>query len=292
MICSICPRNCGADRSREFGFCGAGDEIKVARAAPHFWEEPPISGSRGSGAVFFSGCNLRCVYCQNEVISHGAFGREVGVDGLLRIFENLVNSGVHNINLVTPSHFAVKIARALEKFDSPVPVVYNTSSYEKAETLRCLDGLVDIYLPDLKYYDSSPALKYSGASDYFENASKAVLEMYRQTGDLVTDSEGIAVKGIIIRHMVLPGNISQAVKVFGWVRENLSPETYISVMRQYTPYGEAKNMSPIDREISVREYSIVREKISELGFTNVFYQKKSSVGEKFIPDFNLEGVDL
>ena len=292
MICSICPRNCGADRSREFGFCGAGDEIKVARAAPHFWEEPPISGSRGSGAVFFSGCNLRCVYCQNEVISHGAFGREVGVDGLLRIFENLVNSGVHNINLVTPSHFAVQIARALEKFDSPVPVVYNTSSYEKAETLRCLDGLVDIYLPDLKYYDSSPALKYSGAPDYFENASKAVLEMYRQTGDLVTDSEGIAVKGIIIRHMVLPGNISQAVKVFGWVRENLSPETYISVMRQYTPYGEAKNMSPIDREISVREYSIVREKISELGFTNVFYQKKSSVGEKFIPDFNLEGVDL
>ncbi len=292
MICSICPRNCGADRSREPGFCGAGDEIKVARAAPHFWEEPPISGSRGSGAVFFSGCNLRCVYCQNEVISHGAFGREVGVDGLLRIFENLVNSGVHNINLVTPSHFAVQIARALEKFDSPVPVVYNTSSYEKAETLRCLDGLVDIYLPDLKYYDSSPALKYSGAPDYFENASKAVLEMYRQTGDLVTDSEGIAVKGIIIRHMVLPGNISQAVKVFGWVRENLSPETYISVMRQYTPYGEAKNMSPIDREISVREYSIVREKISELGFTNVFYQKKSSVGEKFIPDFNLEGVDL
>ncbi|MBR4450831.1 MAG: radical SAM protein [Clostridia bacterium] len=292
MICSICPRNCGADRSREFGFCGAGDEIKVARAAPHFWEEPPISGSRGSGAVFFSGCNLRCVYCQNEVISHGAFGREVGVDGLLRIFDNLVNSGVHNINLVTPSHFAVQIARALEKFDSPVPVVYNTSSYEKAETLRCLDGLVDIYLPDLKYYDSSPALKYSGAPDYFENASKAVLEMYSQTGDLVTDSEGIAVKGIIIRHMVLPGNISQAVKVFGWVRENLSPETYISVMRQYTPYGEAKNMSPIDREISVREYSIVREKISELGFTNVFYQKKSSVGEKFIPDFNLEGVDL
>ncbi len=292
MICSICPRNCGADRSREPGFCGAGDEIKVARAAPHFWEEPPISGSRGSGAVFFSGCNLRCVYCQNEVISHGAFGREVGVDGLLRIFDNLVNSGVHNINLVTPSHFAVQIARALEKFDSPVPVVYNTSSYEKAETLRCLDGLVDIYLSDLKYYDSSPALKYSGAPDYFENASKAVLEMYRQTGDLVTDSEGIAVKGIIIRHMVLPGNISQAVKVFGWVRENLSPETYISVMRQYTPYGEAKNMSPIDREISVREYSIVREKISGLGFTNVFYQKKSSVGEKFIPDFNLEGVDL
>lgn len=292
MICTICPRNCGADRSKEPGFCGVGDEIRVARAAAHFWEEPPISGSRGSGAVFFSGCNLRCVYCQNEIISHGAFGRDVGVDGLLRIFDNLVNSGVHNINLVTPSHYAVQIARALEKFNSPVPVVYNTSSYEKAETIRRLEGLVDIYLPDIKYYDSSPALKYSGAPDYFEYASRAVLEMYRQTGDLVTDSEGIAVKGIIIRHMVLPGNISQAVKVFGWVRENLSAQTYISVMRQYTPYGKAKTLSPIDRELSAREYSIVREKISGLGFTNIFYQKKSSSGEKFIPDFNLEGVDL
>ena len=292
MICSICPRNCGVDRSTVTGFCGVGDKIKVARAAPHFWEEPPISGSRGSGAVFFSGCNLRCVFCQNEKISHGCYGRETGVDGLLRIFDNLVNSGVHNINLVTPSHYAAQIAKALVKFDSPIPVVYNTSSYEKPETLKMLEGLIDIYLPDIKYYDSAPAMKYSSAADYFEKASAAVLEMYRQTGDLVTDGEGIAKKGIIIRHMVLPGNISQAVKVFSWVRDNLSPETYISVMRQYTPYGEAKTLGPIDRELSAREYSIVKEKISGLGFTNVFYQKKSSSGEIFIPDFNLEGVDL
>ena len=292
MICSICPRNCGKDRSKSAGFCGTGERIKVARAAPHFWEEPPISGSRGSGAVFFSGCNLRCVYCQNEKICHGCYGMETGVDGLLKIFDNLVNLGVHNINLVTPSHYVPQIAQALEKFGSPVPVVYNTSSYEKAETLKMLEGLVDIYLPDIKYYDSAPALKYSSAADYFEKASAAVLEMYRQTGDLVTDGEGIAKKGIIIRHMVLPGNISQAVKVFSWVRENLSAETYISVMRQYTPYGKAKTLSPIDRELSAREYALVREKISALGFTNVFYQKKSSSGEIFIPDFNLEGVDL
>lgn len=213
-------------------------------------------------------------------------------DELLRIFDRLVNLGVHNLNLVTPSHYVPQIARALKEFNSPVPVVYNTSSYEKPETLRLLEGLVDIYLPDLKYYDSAPALKYSCAPDYFEVASKAVLEMYRQTGDLITDEDGIARRGLIIRHMVLPGNISQAVKVFTWVRENLSPATYISVMRQYTPCGEAKNIRPIDREISSREYSIVKEKISALGFTNVFYQKKSSAGEIFIPDFNLEGVDL
>ena len=203
-----------------------------------------------------------------------------------------MNLGVHNINLVTPSHYVPQIARALREFNSPVPVVYNTSSYEKPGTLRLLEGLVDIYLPDLKYYDAGPALKYSCAADYFDLASEAVLEMYRQTGDLVTDENGIARRGIIIRHMVLPGNISQAVKIFTWVRDNLSPDTYISVMRQYTPCGEARNIKPIDRGISSREYSIVREKIDALGFTNVFYQKKSSAGEIFIPDFNLEGVDL
>ncbi len=292
MICNICPRNCGVDRSRAVGFCGVGDKIRVARAAPHFWEEPPVSGVRGSGAVFFSGCSLRCVYCQNEKISHGCFGAEVGIDTLIGIFDNLVNAGVHNINLVTPSHYVIPLAAALEKFDSPVPVVYNTSAYEKAETLRRLEGLVDLYLPDIKYYDPGVSMKYSLASDYFEKASEAVLEMYRQTGDLVTDSDGIATGGMIIRHMVLPGNVSQALKVFSWVRENLSADTYISVMRQYTPCGRAKTIKPIDRELSSREYSIVKEKIRELGFTNVFYQKKSSSGEKFIPDFNLEGVDL
>ena len=288
----MCPRNCGVDRSVSEGVCSVGEKYRIARAAPHFWEEPPLSGTKGSGAVFFSGCNLKCVYCQNTRISHGAFGKEVTETELMKIFDRLIDKGVHNLNLVTPSHYAPMIKRTLEKYHSPVPVVYNTSSYEKADVIRSLEGLVDIYLPDIKYFDEAPALKYSGAPDYFEVASAAVREMYRQTGDLVTDENGIAKKGIIVRHMVLPGNISQAEKVFSWVAENLSAETYISVMRQYTPYGRAKEMKPIDRRLSSREYSIVRKYISGLGFENCFFQEKSSGDEIFIPDFNLEGVDF
>lgn len=281
-----------ADRNSEQGLCGAGEKFKVARAAPHFWEEPFISGTRGSGTVFFSGCNLGCVYCQNYEVSHEAFGKEVSEKELMKIFDSLIDKGIHNLNLVTPTHYAPMLAKVLQEYGSPVPVVWNSSGYEKAETLKMLEGLVDIYLPDIKYFDSAPALKYSGAADYFEFASAAVLEMHRQVGDLQLDSDGIATRGIAIRHMVLPGNISQAVKVFSWVRENLPSETYISVMRQYTPFGKAKDMPPINRSLSAREYSIVKEKILALGFENCSFQKKESSAEKFIPDFNLEGVDL
>lgn len=217
---------------------------------------------------------------------------EVDEDKLKRIFDSLIEKGVHNLNLVTPSHYVPMIAKVLREYNSPVPVVYNSSGYEKAESLKMLEGLVDIYLPDLKYFDSAPSKKYSDAEDYFEYASKAVLEMYRQVGTLETDENGIAKKGIIIRHMVLPGNISQAVKVFEWVAENLPIETFISVMRQYTPYGEALNMPPINRRLTGREYKIVKEKILDLGFENCFFQSKDSAEENFIPDFNLEGVDL
>ena len=292
MKCSVCPRGCSVDRAGNKGFCGVGESFRIARAAPHFWEEPPISGEKGSGAVFFSGCNLRCVYCQNGVISSECFGKDISDIQLMKIFDNLINQGVHNLNLVTPSHYAPKLAEVLREYNSPIPVLYKTSSYEKVETLKMLEGLVDIYLPDIKYYDSAPALKYSSAPDYFEVASEAVLEMFRQTGQLETDKNGIAKRGIIIRHMVLPGNVSQAEKVFGWVRDNLGADTYISVMRQYTPFGKAKEIKPIDRPLSSREYSIVKSKIRELGFENVFYQQKASSSENFIPAFNLEGVDL
>ena len=281
-----------ADRNSEQGLCGAGGKFKVARAAPHFWEEPFISGTRGSGTVFFSGCNLGCVYCQNYEVSHEAFGKEVSEKELMKIFDSLIDKGVHNLNLVTPTHYAPMLAKVLKEYRSTVPVVWNSSGYEKAETLKMLEGLVDIYLPDIKYFDSALALKYSGAADYFEFASAAVLEMHRQVGDLQIDSDGIATRGIAIRHMVLPGNISQAVKVFSWVRENLPIETYISVMRQYTPFGKAKDMPPVNRSLSAREYSIVKDKILALGFENCSFQKKESSAEKFIPDFNLEGVDL
>lgn len=292
MICSACPRGCNVDREIKTGVCSVGEKYKIARAAPHFWEEPCISGEKGSGTVFFSGCNLGCVFCQNYDVSHRAFGKEVSEEQLMRIFDSLIEKGVHNINLVTPTHYAPMLAKTLEKFDSQVPIVYNSSGYEKVETLKMLEGLVDVYLPDIKYFDSSVSKKYSRAEDYFEYASKAVLEMFRQVGTLETDENGIAKRGMIIRHMVLPGNISQAAKVFGWVRDNLPEETFISVMRQYTPFGEAKNMPPIDRPLSSREYAIVKDKILDLGFENCFFQSKSSSTEKFIPDFNLEGVDF
>lgn len=280
------------DRAENIGFCSVGEKIKIARAAPHFWEEPCLSSTKGSGTVFFSGCNLGCVFCQNYGLSHEAFGKEVDGKQVMKIFDALIEKGVHNLNLVTPTHYAPMLAKILEEYNSPVPVVWNSSGYEKVETLKRLEGLVDIYLPDFKYFDSAPALKYSGAADYYEYASAAVLEMQRQVGTLKLDKDGIAVKGIIIRHMVLPGNISQAIKVFSWVRENLPEETYISVMRQYVPFGAAKDMPPINRRLSAREYSIVKQKVLSLGFENCFFQSGEAAEESFIPNFALEGVDL
>lgn len=292
LKCFICPRECGADRKNNVGICGAGEKIKVARAAPHYWEEPCLSGEKGSGTVFFSGCNLGCVFCQNYDVSHRAYGMEVSEKHLMNVFDTLLEKGVHNLNLVTPTHYVPMLAKVLKEYNSPVPVIYNSSGYEKAETLRMLEGLIDIYLPDIKYFDSAPALKYSGASDYFEFASEAVLEMYRQVGNIEVDENGLAKKGLIVRHLVLPGNISQAVKVFEWVKDNLSRETYISVMRQYTPFGKAKEMPPVNRSLSSREYAIVKDKILAMGFENCFFQSKESAKESFIPEFNLEGVDL
>lgn len=292
MVCNSCPRKCNIDRAASTGYCGVGEKIRVARAAPHYWEEPCLSGKNGSGTVFFSGCNLGCIFCQNQYISHRAFGKDVTEDELLKIFDKLLSTGVHNLNLVTPSHYINQIASALEKFKSPVPVIYNTSSYEKVEELKKLEGLVDIYLPDLKYYDSEKSLKYSKAADYFEKASQAVLEMYRQTGLLLTDENGMAKRGMIIRHLILPGNISQTEKIFGWVSENLPLETHISLMRQYTPFGKALETPPLNRAVSGREYKIAKEKLYSLGFYNIYFQQKESISESFIPEFDLEGVDI
>lgn len=292
MLCNICPRQCNVDRNINPGFCGAGDMFRVARAAPHFGEEPCISGTNGSGTVFFSGCNLKCVYCQNETISHGLYGKDISDKNLMKIFDNLIEKGVHNINLVTPSHYALKLAKVLKEYNSPVPVVYNTSSYEKADTLKYLEGLVDIYLADIKYYDESVSNKYSGVKDYFAVASEAVREMYRQAGDIVLKDDGTAERGLIIRHMVLPGNVSQVYKIFSLVREDVSPDCYISLMSQYTPCAGSSKFSEINRRISSREYSIAKEQILKLGFENVYFQKLSSGTDEYIPDFNLEGVDL
>ncbi len=290
MICNACPRNCGIDRSKNRGFCGVKENFVVARAAKHFWEEPPISGTNGSGTVFFSGCNLRCAFCQNFEISRAKNGKEISEERLTEIFDELIASGVHNLNLVTAAHYAEKLSVLLKKYRSKVPVVYNSSGYEKAETLKKLDGVIDIYLPDLKYISPERAMKYSKAEDYFENASKAILEMRRQQPKDIFDENGLMKKGLIIRHLILPKNTNQSKLIFDWIKEALGTDTYISLMAQYTPCGEIENIPELQRRITEREYEKVLSYCEELGFKNVFVQELDSAKKNFIPDFDLTGV--
>ncbi len=289
-FCYDCPRECGADRENKKGICGADNTIKVARAALHFWEEPCISGENGSGTVFFSGCSLKCVYCQNYNISHGFFGKEITKERLSEIFKELVNSGAHNINLVNPTHYADSIIELLQKEKPPVPIVYNTGGYEKVETLKRLDGLVDIYLTDLKYFDSKISQKYSKAENYFDYASEALFEMKRQQPKDIFDSNGIMQKGVIVRNLILPGNISQSIKVLDFLKENFGNDTIISLMSQYTPCGEAEKYPTINRRISKREYNTVLSHLIDLGFDNAYIQELSSAKEEYVPPFDLTGV--
>ena len=290
MICALCPRSCQVDRSIKKGYCGVGDEIFVARAAKHLWEEPPISGTKGSGTVFFSGCNLGCVYCQNFEISHGAKGKKVTEERLGEIFRELEKSGVHNINLVNPTHYADKIADELKAYKPSVPVVYNSSGYEKVSTLESLEGLVDIYLPDLKYISDERSAKYSGAADYFTFASKALLEMKRQCPENVFNGDGIMQRGMLVRHLVLPQNTNQSVKILEWIAENLGTDTLVSIMSQYTPCGKADKFRELTRKITPREYEKVLFAAEELGFKSLFTQDYNSASESFIPDFDFSGV--
>ncbi|MBR3438931.1 MAG: 4Fe-4S cluster-binding domain-containing protein [Clostridia bacterium] len=292
MQCNICPRKCNIDRNINRGFCNSGSQIKISRAAPHFWEEPCISGTNGSGTVFFTGCSLKCVFCQNYEISHFDKGKTVTQEELLKIFDNLIKTGVHNINLVTPSHYSLEICNALKIFNSPVPVVWNSSGYENVETLKMLEGLVDIYLPDIKYYDGIISLKYSRAENYFEYCSSAVKEMFRQVGNLKLNKNGIAEKGLLIRHLVLPGNISQSFKVLDFISENFPEETAISIMCQYVPYGEAVDIPPLNRRTTAREYKMVKQRALELGFQNLYFQSRESAEKTYIPHFNDESIDL
>lgn len=292
MLCTLCPRKCGVDRTIKPGYCMSGDKLRVSRAALHFWEEPCISGTAGSGTVFFSGCNLRCVYCQNCDISSGGVGREMNDDAVIRAFDRLVEQGAHNINLVTPTHFVHRLAGLLEKYNSPVPVVYNCGGYESVETLRRLDGLVDIYLPDFKYADNTLASAFSNAPDYFERACEAIAEMNRQVGTLTLDDNGVAVRGLIVRHLVLPGAMSNTKSVLRWIKENLPEGTAVSLMSQYTPCGKAADMPPLDRKISKYEYDIAVNEMLKLGFDNGYIQSRRSARKDFIPDFGaLEGLD-
>lgn len=290
-ICNVCPRKCNVERNiGEFsrGFCKMPYNAVLARATLHLWEEPVISGKRGSGAIFFSGCNLRCVFCQNFEISHENFGKQVSKFEFVDIVKNLENQGAHTINLVNPTHFVPFIKEAFSEYKPSVPVVYNTGGYDDVESIRSLQGLIDVYLPDLKYFDSDVSKKYSNAENYFEKASKAVLEMQRQVGKSVI-KDGIMQKGLIIRHLVLPKNTDQSIKILLWIKDNLPIDTYISLMSQYVPYVKTE-YKELNRRIVTAEYQKVIDEFERLGFENGFMQERSSAQTDFIPKFDLSGV--
>ena len=292
--CKVCPRNCGADRlSDQKGFCRVGAEIILARAALHMWEEPCISGKEGSGAVFFSGCSLGCKFCQNGQISRGQTGKKVTVDRLADIFLELQQQKANNINLVTAGHFLPQVAEAIEKSRNrglQIPVVYNSSGYEKSEMLKLLEGLVDIYLPDFKYMDPELAEKYSYARDYPEVAKEALKEMVRQTGTPEFDRRGIMKKGVIVRHLLLPGHVKDSRRVLEYLLSTYEKEIYISLMNQYTPMPAMKDDPRLSRKVTDREYQRLIDYGLQLGLENGFIQEGETAKESFIPEFNGEGI--
>ncbi len=289
MTCNACPRNCNVDREKALGYCKSSNKFKLARAALHFWEEPCISGENGSGAIFFSGCNLGCVFCQNFDISHNCKGVEVSDERLIDIMKRLVDKGANNINLVNPTHYSTQLLRVFEKYRPPVPIVFNTSGYDSVETLKSFDGIVDVYLPDFKYIRSDKAQKYSKAEDYPQIAEAALREMKRQVGDDAFNDDGIMQKGMIIRHLVLPSNTNASIEALDYLAENFS-DTYISVMAQYVPCGDLSNYKEINRPLTQREYNKVVNHIFDLGLEKIFVQELEAASDEFIPDFDFTGV--
>lgn len=292
MICNLCPRNCGAVRTQTEGngYCRMPEAPVLARAALHQWEEPPISGTRGSGTIFFSGCSLGCVFCQNEEISHKDVGKPVSLERLAEICGELEVQGAHNLNFVNPSHYAHVIRQLQEKYPQKLPIVWNSGGYDRVETLRSLEGTVDIYLPDLKYLDSHPALRYSAAADYPQVATAAIQEMVRQTGPCVLDENGLLKKGVVIRHLVLPGQLQGAKAVMDWVAGAFEPGTVLfSLMSQYTPWGRAGEFPEINRKLRRGEMRAAREYMEILGLHG-FTQEGESARREYTPAFDLTGI--
>lgn len=291
--CTLCPRKCNADRTVSTGFCGMSDRLFVAKAYLHKWEEPCFSVINGAGTVFFSGCNLKCCFCQNHAISFDNFGTEVSSQRLSEIFLSLQEQGADNIELVTASHFVPSIIEALDRVRHKlnIPVIYNCGGYESVDTIRLLDRYVDIFLPDLKYYSSESAEKYSKAPDYFRYASEAVIAMTEQAGKLVFGSNGALLKGTVIRHLVLPGQRHDSMKILKWISENVSPDkALLSLMSQYTPFDFIPDeYREIKRKVTKMEYNSVVKLASELGLKG-YMQDINSASEKYVPDFDLSGV--
>lgn len=298
MGCRLCPRNCDAAREKgELGYCGESSQLRVARAALHPYEEPCICTGAGSGAVFFSGCPLQCIFCQNSSISGigtAAFGKELSSDRLSHIFLELQEKGACNINLVTPTHFVPQIIPALQNAKRnglTIPIVYNTGGYEKAETLRALEGLVDIYLPDLKYASPRLSARYSNAPDYFDQASSAIAEMYRQTGEAVLSQEGdVLQRGVLVRHMMLPRHLADSERVLRYLFDTYGNRILYSIMSQYTPVRHFADLPALNRRVSRREYNALMQFCLSLGIENGFFQEGEAAAESFIPVFDGEGV--
>ena len=291
--CTLCPRSCGADRTKITGFCGQSDKLYAARASLHMWEEPCISGESGSGTVFFTGCNLGCVYCQNREIADGHIGFEITAERLAEIFLEQQSRGANNINLVTPTHYVPHIIRALDTVRGralKIPVLYNCGGYESVKTLKMLEGYVDIYLPDFKYMDSEIAKRYSNAADYPETAKKAIAEMVRQTGECAFDENGIMQKGTLVRHLVLPSYIENSEKVIEYLYNIYGGSIYMSIMNQYTPMPYVENYPEINRAVTDEEYNEVIDFAVDLGVENAFVQEGGAVSESFIPLFDGEGI--
>lgn len=293
--CTLCPRACHVNRlAGQIGFCGQTAKLTAARAALHFWEEPCISGTAGSGAVFFSGCSLRCVFCQNHSIAAGKVGRDISSERLTEIFLELEAEGAVNINLVTPGHFIPQICLALQDARAQglsIPVVYNTSGYEEVSSLRLLEGMIDIYLPDLKYFSPEVSLKYSRAADYFEKASAALQEMFRQVGAPVFDeTSGLLKKGMIVRHLLLPDQSADSKKILRYLHNTYHNDIYVSIMNQYTPLPHAAAYPELNRQITPSEYAKILSFSEKIGIENGYIQEGGTVGESFIPDFDGEGL--
>ncbi len=294
MKCYLCPRKCKANREDALGFCKMTNTVTAARADLHFWEEPCISGTNGSGAVFFSGCVMKCVYCQNYGISSENFGAEITTDRLSQIFLELQQKGAHNINLVNPTHFVPQMIKALKTAKQnglKIPVVYNSGGYERVETLRALNGLVDIYLPDVKYFDDETALRLSNAPDYFNTAMNAISEMVRQTGKPVFDGD-ILIRGTVVRHLVLPGLYKDSLQVINAVAERFKGDILFSIMSQYTPFGLVKTderFKMLNRRITTFEYQKALDAVIAAGLDG-YMQEKSSAKEEYTPLFDLTGI--
>ena len=290
--CNLCPRRCGVDRTAgETGFCGASDKVKIARSALHFWEEPCISGKNGSGTVFFSHCTLKCRFCQNYEISTCSRGYEISEETLCEKFLDLQSQGANNINLVTPTHFVQQIISALDmakRRGLTIPIVYNTSGYENIETLKMLDGYIDIYMPDMKYYDDKYAIKYSAAPKYFEIAKAAIHEMFNQVSYPVFDEHNIMQKGVIVRHLMLPGLLFDTKKLMDYLYSTYGNSIYISLMSQYTPLPHVKDFPELNRKLNMKHYEAMVDYCAELGIENAFIQEGEAADESFIPPFSEE----